>query len=109
MYLYGQAPGGPGAGGMYSTLIMFALIFAIFYFIIILPAKKKQKAHQNLLNDLKGGEKIMTSGGIFGRISRVLDDRFILDLGNNVKIEIAKTSVQGVIPPEGGIPEEGKK
>ena len=56
---------------MLVQLIPFVVIFAIFYLLIIMPARKKQKQHQNMINSLKGGERIITAGGIYGTITRV--------------------------------------
>jgi preprotein translocase subunit YajC len=100
-YLY--AAGEQPTGFAFGPLIMFGLIFVIFYFIIIMPARKKQKQHQNLLNSLKGGERVITAGGIFGTISRVLDDRFEIQVDKNTKLMIAKTSIASVIKPEEGV------
>lgn len=105
MYLFGQQAGGgaqgaPGAGGMLGMLFPFILIFVIFYFIIIMPAKKKQKKHQSMLGALKGGERVVTSGGIYGTVTRVLEDRFEIEVDKNTKLQVAKSSVSGVIEPQ---------
>ena len=105
MFLYAQASGGsPQGGGGYSMLLVMAIIFAIFYFLIIMPAKKKQKSHQHLIASLKGGEKVVTSGGIYGTVTRVLEDRVEIDVDKNTKLQIAKSSISAVIPPEGAPP-----
>jgi len=113
MYLFGQAAGGgqasPGAGGMLGMLLPFILIFVIFYFIIIMPAKKKQKQHQSMLTSLKGGERVMTSGGIYGTVTRVLDDRFEIEVDKNLKLQVAKSSISAVVEPQGSAPAEEKK
>jgi len=104
MYLYGQAAGGgqTGAGGILGMLFPFILIFVIFYFVLILPAKKKQKNHQSMLSALKGGERVVTSGGIYGTVTRVMEDRFEIEVDKNTKLQITKSSVSGVIEPGGG-------
>ena len=108
MYLFGQeAAAQPGAGGMLGMLFPFILIFVIFYFIIILPAKKKQKAHQSMLGDIKGGERVVTSGGIFGKVTRVLDDRYEIEIANNTRIQISKSSVANLVDVGGNT--EGKE
>jgi preprotein translocase subunit YajC len=112
MFLFGQEGGGgaaqPGAGGMLGMLFPFILIFVIFYFIIIMPAKKKQKQHQALLSALKGGERVVTSGGIYGRVTRVLDDSFEIEVDKNTKLRVAKSSISGVIEPQGSSAVEKK-
>ena len=107
MFLYAQTSGGsPQAGGGYSMLLVMAIIFAIFYFLIIMPAKKKQKMHQQLVASLKGGEKVVTAGGIYGTVTRVLEDRVEIDVDKNTKLQIAKSSISAVIPPEGAQPQK---
>lgn len=63
------------------------------WFLIIAPQRKRQKAHDKMLTELKTGDNVMTSGGIFGTITNVKDDRFVLRIADNVKIEISKQSV----------------
>ena len=103
MYLFGQAaPGGAqGAPNLIGALFPFILIFVIFYFIIIMPARKKQKQHQNLLSNLKGGERVITTGGIFGTIKRVMDDRFEVEVGKGVTVQFVKSAVSSVVSPDG--------
>lgn len=109
MYLFGQAAeGAQPAGGMLGMLFPFILIFVIFYFIIIMPAKKKQKAHQAMLGEIKGGERIVTSGGIFGRVTRVLEDRYEIEVANNTRIQISKSSVANLVDVAGA-GSEGKE
>ena len=105
MYLF--AAGGGGAaqaptGNLFTALFPFILIFVIFYFIIIMPARKKQKQHQSLITNLKGGERIVTTGGVFGTVKRVMDDRFEIEVGKGFTMQIAKNSVSGIIGPDGG-------
>ncbi len=83
-----------------QMLIMFAVIFAIFYFIIILPAKKKQKKHANVVDGLNGGERVITAGGIYGKVLRVMDDRVELEIDKGTKLQIAKSSISTIIPVE---------
>jgi preprotein translocase subunit YajC len=86
---------------MLVQLIPFVVIFAIFYLLIILPARKKQKQHQNLIASLKGGERVITAGGVYGTVSRVMDDRFEIQVDTNTRIQIAKGSISGVVDPTG--------
>jgi len=82
---------------MLVQLIPFVVIFGIFYLLIIMPARKKQKQHQNMINSLKGGERIITAGGIYGTVTRILDDRFVIQVDGNTKIEITKSSISTVL------------
>lgn len=108
MYLFGQAAaaGGGGAGqapgSPFGMFIPFILIFVVFYFLIIMPARKKQKQHQSLISSLKVGERVVTTGGIYGTVTRVLEDRFEIEVDKGTRLQIAKGSVSSVIPPDAG-------
>jgi|TARA_B110000438_G_scaffold234799_1_gene231334 preprotein translocase subunit YajC len=76
--------------GQFIPLI---LIFVIFYFFLIRPQQKKAKEHKNMVNSLKRGDKIITSGGIFGTVERIMDDdRMEVSISDNVSIELVKSS-----------------
>jgi preprotein translocase subunit YajC len=85
------------ANGQPSPVFVQPLIFLaiglIFYFIVFLPNKKRQKALQDMLNNLKNGDKVITSGGIFGVIAGIKDDRIQLKIADQVKIEISKSAI----------------
>ncbi len=106
MLLYGQEAGGAAQGGGFSMLIMMAIIFAIFFFLIIRPQRKKQKDHQTLVQSLKGGERVITSGGIFGTVDRVLEDRVDLKVDKNTRIQVLKTSISTVVDQSGQQPQK---
>lgn len=91
-----QAEPAPRGGGFVSMLFMFGLIFLIFYFLIIRPQRTRQKKHQEMVEDLKSGDKVITSGGIHGTVMGVQKDKIELKIAANVKIDITKNSV-GVI------------
>ena len=82
--------------GQFIPLI---LIFVIFYFFLIRPQQKKVKEHKAMVESLKKGDKIVTSGGITGTISRVIDnDKVEVEIADNVKVEIVKaTGIQGLL------------
>lgn len=103
MFLYAGA-GSSGAAGqpsMLTALFPFIIIFVIFYFLIIMPARKKQKQHQSLLSSLKGGERVVTGGGIFGTVTRVMEDRIEIKVDKNTTLQVTKQSVTTVLSPEG--------
>jgi len=85
------------ANGQPSPVFVQPLIFLaiglIFYFIVFLPNKKRQKALQDMLNNLKNGDKVITSGGIFGVVAAIKDDRIQLKVADQVKIEISKSAI----------------
>ena len=69
------------------------LIFFIMYFFMIRPQVKKQKAHQAMLQSLKKGDKIITTGGIYGKIVNIKDRSFVIQVSENTRIEITKNAV----------------
>jgi preprotein translocase subunit YajC len=101
MNLYAQGAGPAGQPSMISALIPFIIIFVIFYLLIIMPARKKQKKHQEMLGAIKGGERVITAGGIFGTVTRVMDDRIEMEVDKNTRIQVAKSSVSSIIQPGG--------
>jgi preprotein translocase subunit YajC len=86
----GDAQG--GVGSMMPTLIMFAAIILIFYFLMIRPQQKRQKEHQNMLQALKTGDKVITTSGIHGKIDQVNEKTFVLQV-DSVKITFEKSAV----------------
>jgi preprotein translocase subunit YajC len=88
---------GATQSNMLVQLIPFVVIFVIFYLLIILPARKKQKQHQNMIQSLKGGERVITAGGMYGTVSRVMDDRFEIQVDSNTRVQIAKGSISTVL------------
>ncbi len=90
----------PGGGGL-LTLAPLVFIFAIFYFLLILPQQRKQKKWQTMLGELKNGDKIVTSGGLRGTIMSIKDDALVLRVPpDNLKIEISRASVVSVTTDE---------
>jgi preprotein translocase subunit YajC len=76
-------------------LLPFALVLAIFYFIILLPMKKRQKKVQEFLQGLKVGDRVITSGGIYGTITKITDSSLQLQVAQNVRLEVARTAIVG--------------
>ena len=97
----------PGQANALIQLIPFALVLAIFYFIILLPMKRRQKKVQEFLSALKVGDRVITSGGIFGSITKVNEQSVQLQVAQNVRLEVARSAIVGyqgqepVVPPQG--------
>ena len=89
----GAAPA-PGVNP-YVQLVPIALVFAIFYFIILLPTKRKQKKLEEFLAGLKVGDRVVTTGGIYGSVTKVNEQSVQLQVANNVRIEVAKSAISG--------------
>ena len=76
-------------------LIPFALVLAIFYFVILLPTRNRQKKVEAFLAALKVGDKVVTSGGIFGSIAKIGDDSVQLQIAPNVRVDISRAAIVG--------------
>ena len=87
----GESSGSP-LGGLWSFLPII-LIFPIFYFLVIMPQQKQRKKHQAMLNDLKSGDRVVSTSGIIGTIVSVDKDAIVLQVAPNVKIRMVKGSV----------------
>ncbi len=92
------------SGGNLGFILPMVLIFAIMYFLIFRPQAKKQKKHQAMVESLKKGDKIITSGGIYGTISGIKEKEksLLLKIDDNVKIEISRASVASVLGKDNG-------
>jgi preprotein translocase subunit YajC len=104
-------PGGGEAGtsSFITTLIPFALIIGIFYFLIIRPQNKKQKETQRMLNALKKGDKVVTIGGIHGVIQSVKEGSVIVRVDENTKMEFSRNAISNVVSEGKGEKIEEKK
>lgn len=93
-----QTSSGAGLIGAAAPLIF---IFAIFYFLLIMPQQRKQKKWQQMLNELKTGDKVVTTGGLRGTIIAIKDDYLHLRVPpDNLRIEVTRGSVSAVTTPE---------
>lgn len=93
--LFAQAAAQPSSIGLFLPLI---LIMVIFYFLMILPAQRRQKKTQQMLKNLKTGDKVITNGGIFGTIVGLEDDAVQLRIADQVKIKVTRSAVAGLQP-----------
>jgi preprotein translocase subunit YajC len=85
----------PGQPAAWIQFVPFALILAIFYFLILLPMKRRQKKVQEFQESLKVGDKVITTSGIYGHITRVNDKTVQLQIADKVRIEVARAAVAG--------------
>lgn len=91
----GGAPA--GAQDMTTSLMQFVpliLIFVVFYFLLIRPQQKKQKEVKNMIDNLKKGDKVITTGGIYGEVENVKERTLTLKISDKVRVEILKNAVQ---------------
>ena len=91
-FFLGKAPSG---GGMdWTTLVMMGGVFVVFYFFFIRPQQKKQKEEKEFRDNLQKGDKIITLGGIYGKITSVDDNYILIEVDEGVKLKMDKSSVR---------------
>jgi preprotein translocase subunit YajC len=103
LWAMGAAP--QGQPSPLLQFLPFLLILGVFYFVIMLPMKKKQQKVQAFLTALKVGDKVVTSGGLFGSITRLSEQSVQLQIANNVRVEISKAAIVGFQGQEPVAPE----
>ena len=102
-----QAAPQPGPGGGLIQFLPMVFIFVIFYFLLIAPMRKRQKRQQQMLSQLKKGDEVVTSGGIFGRIAAFDESHgaVILQIGDNVKVKVLRSAISAPAgEPDAGTP-----
>ena len=97
-----------GAPSAWVQLLPFALVLAIFYFVILLPMKRKQQKVQVFLAALKSGDRVVTAGGMYGTITRVGDASVQLQIADKVRIELSRNAIVGYQGQEPVAPEAGQ-
>jgi len=90
--------GGEGAGG-FTGFIPLILMFVIFYFLLIRPQQKKTKEHRLMISNLKKGDRIITSGGIHGRITGMDESTITVEIADKVRVKVARGNVSGLTQP----------
>jgi preprotein translocase subunit YajC len=90
------AMGAPAEGANpWMQLVPFVLVIGIFYFIILLPMKRKQQKVQDFLDGLKVGDRIVTTGGIYGQITKLGDKSVQVQIADKIRVEIARSAIGG--------------
>lgn len=90
---WAQGTGGGGGGGLLLSLVPFLLIFVIFYFLLILPQQKRQKQLREMLASLKKGDKVVTSGGLWGTVSNIGKQTVTLQVADNTKVKVQREHI----------------
>jgi preprotein translocase subunit YajC len=93
VYAMGATPDG---GSPWLQLVPFVIVLGIFYFIILLPMRKKQQKVTQFLEGLKVGDRVITTGGIYGQVTRLGEQSIQLQIADKIRIEVAKASVGGL-------------
>jgi preprotein translocase subunit YajC len=104
-FLIAMASPQQGAPNPWLQLIPFALILGIFYFVMVLPMRKRQQKVQAFLAALKVGDRIITTGGIYGSITKLNDQSVQLQVANNVRIEVSRAAIVGYQGQDPVVPE----
>ncbi len=92
----GGAAAGQGAGG-FTSLIPIVLMFVIFYFLLIRPQQKKAKEHREMISQVRKGDRIVTSGGLHGRVTAVSDATLTVEIADKVRVKIARGNISQVV------------
>lgn len=93
LFLMGQPAGAAGQTNPLISFLPLILVFVVFYFFMIRPQMKKQKEMNKYRNSLKKGDKVVTTGGIFGRVYEVKDNFITVDVGGDIKLKIDKNAL----------------
>jgi preprotein translocase subunit YajC len=99
-YAMAPAQGQGGQQSSYMPFILMGLLFAVFYFILIRPQQKRQKEHRQLLESLKKGDKVVTTGGIQGTIVALSDNVVTVEIADKVKVKVGRSYIAGLMKSE---------
>ena len=98
----GSSAQSSGGGSSVSLIIMIVAIFAVMYFLMIRPQQRQKKQHQELLNKISKGDKVVTIGGIHGTVAGVKDNTVILKITDSVKVEVSRSAISKIVMSKAG-------
>lgn len=107
-YAMGQGGAAAGQGGGFSAFIPLILMFAIFYFLLIRPQQKKAKEHREMLSQLKKGDRVITSGGIYGTITSTDDTSVTLEIAEKVRVKVVRGNIAALNQPTPAVEKKAK-
>ena len=88
---FAQAAGAPGANDMFMQLLPFALVLVIMYFLLIRPQQRRQKAHQEMVKNVRRGDVIVMNSGMIGKVTKVIDDTEVeVEIADNVRVKMMR-------------------
>ena len=94
---FAQVPGLGGDGGMLMSLLPFILIFVIMYFLILRPQQRRVKQHQEMVKNVRRGDTVITTGGLVGKVTKVVDDdQLEVEIADNVRVRQARQMISDV-------------
>ena len=95
---WAQGAGGGGGGGLLEAMIPLVLIFAVFYFLLIRPQQKKMKAHREMLSSVRRGDKIITGGGLYGTVTKVVNENELaVQIADGVRVRVSRGTIAEVL------------
>jgi len=92
-YAMGNQAAGSGQGSQIMAFLPLILLFVVFYFLLIRPQQKRAKTHKSFMENLKKGDRVVTSGGLYGTITGVTDDAVTIEIAEKVRVKILKSAV----------------
>ena len=98
-YAMGQGGGAELGAGGFASFIPLILVFVIFYFLLIRPQQKKAKEHREMVGNLRKGDRILTSGGIYGRITGLDDTTLTVEIADKVRVKLNRGNVAALAQP----------
>lgn len=90
------AAAGGGMGGLLIQLLPFILIFVVFYFLLIRPQQQRVKKHREMVESLRRGDEVVTSGGLIGKVTRVADNELTVELAQGVRVKVVRHTISEV-------------
>ena len=94
---FAQAATSPGGAGALVNILPFVLVFAIMYFLMIRPQQRKVKEHRAMVEALRRGDQVVTSGGLIGKVTKVADSEVEVELAPNVKVRVVRSTISQVV------------
>jgi len=99
-FVLAQQSSSPPPDAFGALFLPFILVIGIFYLLVIRPMRTRQRKLDELIANLKNGDKVITGGGLYGTIAGIRDNTFVLKVADQVKVEVAKNAVASLQPPE---------
>jgi preprotein translocase subunit YajC len=94
---FAQTSGSPGVNDIFGMMLPLLMIMVVFYFLLIRPQQRKMRDHQQMVKNVRRGDTVVTSGGLVGKVAKVVDDNEIMvDIADNVQVRVLKNALSEV-------------